>query len=101
MLLVVSLPPSYRHLEYILLYNNHDTISFKVKASLPSNEKFDLEVRTEKGEGVLVKSEPFGNRNANKPKFKRHKPNKFCKYCKKKGHLVDDYYSLKTKKGER
>ena len=36
-LLVVSLPPSYKHFKEILLYSNNDTISFKdVKANLLS-----------------------------------------------------------------
>ena len=45
-----------------------------------------------------MKSQSFDNKNTNKPKFKRHKSNKFCKYCKKQGQLVDDCYCLKNKR---
>jgi len=80
-LLVVSLPPSYRNFKEISLYSNHDTIPFEdVKASLLYKEKFDLEVRAENGKDLLVKGESFDNRNTNKSKFQRHKSNKFCKY---------------------
>ena len=44
-LLVVSLPHSYKYLREILLYSNNDTLSFKeVKANLLSKGKFELEV---------------------------------------------------------
>jgi len=52
-LLVVSLHASYKYFKKILLYNNNDTLSFEgIKANLLSNEKFDLKVRAEKGQGL-------------------------------------------------
>jgi len=55
-------------------------------------------MQVEKGEGLLLKGECFDNKNTNRRKFKRHKYDKCCKYCRKRGHLVDDYYNLKNKR---
>ena len=63
-LLVVSLPPSYKHFKEIMLYSNSDTISFEdVKSNLLSKEKFDLDVHTESAEGLMVRgrTEKKGN----------------------------------------
>jgi len=85
-LLVVSLDSSDRQLKEILFYSNHYIISFEdIKASLQSKEKFDLKVWTKKGEGLLVKSESLDHRNTNKPKFERHKFNKFVNIIRCKG----------------
>jgi len=44
-LLVVSLPPSYKHFKEILLYSNDGVLSFEdFKSNLLSKEKLDLEV---------------------------------------------------------
>ena len=86
-LLVVSLPSSYKHFKKILLYSNDKTLSFKdVEASLFSKEKFNLELHSnDKGEGLNVRCRPPGKkgtirRNSNS-NSKRCKSNKFCKYC--------------------
>ena len=98
-LLVVSLPSSYKHFKEILLYSNKETLSFEdVKASLLSKEKFDLEMRGEKIEGLFVRGEFFDKRNTDKSTFKGRKPNKFCKYCKKRGHLIDECWHVKDKR---
>ena len=55
-LLVVSLPPSYKHFKEIMLYSNSDTISFEdVKANLLSKEKFDHDIHADPGEGLAVR----------------------------------------------
>ena len=56
-LLVVSLPSTYKHFKEIMLYGNNDTSSFEdVKSNLLSKEKFDLEVHSmDKGEGLSVR----------------------------------------------
>ena len=57
---VVPLPASDKHFKEILLYGNNGTLSFEdVKANLLSKEIFSLQVRAEKGEGLLVKGESF------------------------------------------
>jgi len=88
-LLAVSLPSSYKHLKEILLYSNNDALSFEgVKASLLSEEKFNLEVRSnDKADGLNVRSRPFGkegtNRRNSRLKSGGRKSRKFYKYCKK------------------
>ena len=103
-LLVVSLPSLYKHFKEILLYSNNDTLSFEdIKASLLSKPEFDLEARSnDKANGINVRSRPFGkegtNRKNSHSKCRGRKSNKFCKHCKKQGHLVDERCSLKSKK---
>ena len=66
-LLVVSLPSSYKHFKEIMLYSNSDTISFEdVKANLLSKEKFDHDIHADPGEGLAVTgrtTEKRGNGN--------------------------------------
>jgi hypothetical protein len=56
-LLVVSLPPSFKHFKEIMLYGNHTSLSFEnVKSNLLSKEKFDVDSRSEpEGEGLIVR----------------------------------------------
>jgi hypothetical protein len=56
-LLVVSLPPSFKHFKEIMLYGNHTSLSFEnVKSNLLSKEKFDVDSCSEpKGEGLIVR----------------------------------------------
>ena len=92
-LLVVSLPASYKHFKEILSYNNNNTLSFEdVKANLLFKEKFDLEAHTEKGEGLSVRGESFDKGNISKSKFERRKSNKFCSYCRKLGHVMSECF---------
>jgi len=103
-LLVVILPSSYKHFEEILTYSNNETLSFKdVKASLLSKEQFDLELcPNDKVECLNVRGRPFRKegtiRRNSHSKSRGHKSNKFCRYSKKQGYLVDECYSLKNKK---
>lgn len=93
-LLVVSLPASYKHFKKKLLYNNKNTLSFEdVNANLLSKEKFDLEVRTKKGEGLLVRGKSFDKGNISKSKFERRKSKKSYSYCRKSGHVIVNVFS--------
>ena len=84
--LAVSLPPSYKHFNEIMLYNNNDTLSFDdVNANLLSQENFDLEVRSnDKAKSVSVRGRTCekegANRRNNKSKSRGHKSNKLFKY---------------------
>ena len=50
-LLVVSLPRSYKYFKEIMLYSNFDTISFEdVKSNLLSKEKFDHDIHADPAE---------------------------------------------------
>ncbi|KAF1884185.1 hypothetical protein Lal_00035251 [Lupinus albus] len=102
-LLVVSLPSTYKHFKEIMLYGNNDTLSFEdVKSNLLSKEKFDLEVNSvDKGEGLSVRGRTQEKRSTSYKKFKSksrcRKSNKTCRYCKKPGHDIPDCFILKKK----
>ena len=63
-----------------------------------SKEKFDLEIRAEKGEGLLVRGEYFNKGNTSESKFGNRKSNKFCRYCRKSGHVIFECFKLKNKR---
>ena len=55
-LLVVSLPPSYKHFKEIMLYSNSNTISFEdVKSNMLSKEKFDHDIHADPAEGLVFR----------------------------------------------
>ena len=103
-LLVVSLPSSYKYFKEILLYNNNDAIPFEeVEANLLSNEKYDLEVRSDdKAEVLSVRGRSSEKDTTARRNFmsmlKGRKSSKFCKYCRKPGRVVDECYNLNNKK---
>jgi hypothetical protein len=102
-LLVVSLPSTYKHFKEIMLYGNNDSLSFEdVKSNLLSKEKFDLEVHSvDKGEGLSVRgrTQEKGSTSHKKSRSKSRgrKSNKTCRYCKKSGHEISDCFILKKK----
>ncbi|GJU91165.1 retrovirus-related pol polyprotein from transposon TNT 1-94 [Tanacetum coccineum] len=69
-LLVISLPASYKHFKEIMLYGNRETLSFDdVKSALLSKQKYDDDVEPESGKGLLknkLEREGKGN-NDKKP----------------------------------
>jgi len=89
-MLVVSLPSSYKHFKEILLYSNNDTLSFEdVKASLLSKEKFDLNVHSnDSGEGLNVRGRSFEKEGSNRrnicSKSRGRKTTKFAGIAKGK-----------------
>ena len=95
-LLVVLLPPSYKHFKEIMLYSNSNTISFEdVKSNLLSKEKFDLDIHADSAEGLAVrgKTTEKGNDNKSKNRSKSKNPHagKTCNCCGKLGHIVANY----------
>ncbi|PHT53674.1 hypothetical protein CQW23_08136 [Capsicum baccatum] len=99
-LLIVSLPPSYRHFKEIMLYGNNVTLSFDdVKSNLLSKEKFDTQIHSESsGEGLVVRgrNHEVGASGKNQSKSKG-KNSKYCRYCKKRNHEISECYKLKNK----
>jgi len=93
-LLVVCLPPSYKHFKGNMLYSNSDTISFEdIKSNLLSKEKFDHDIHTDSAEGMVVRgrtTEKRGNGGSRKncSKFRNPHAGKTCNYCGKLGHIV-------------
>ena len=99
LLLVVSLPPSYKNFKEILLYSNNDTLSFEdVKANLLSMENFDLEVRGEKFEGLFVRGKSYRNGTIAKSQVGIPRSIKFCHYCRKTRHVVSECFKLKNQR---
>jgi hypothetical protein len=94
MLLLVSLPPSFKHFKEFILYGNHTSLTFEnVKSNLLSKEKIDVDSRSEsKGEGFIVRGRTQQVRSSNKPKSRSKlrdpKSNNFCHYCKADNHVI-------------
>ncbi len=87
MLLLCSLPPSYKSFRETLIYGR-DKISFEdVKGHLLSRDKLDnelhLDSKADRQASVLVASK---------------KRDKRCRYCKKLGHVKADCYKLRNKR---
>ncbi|MFQ6658975.1 hypothetical protein Gotur_028041, partial [Gossypium turneri] len=87
MLLLCSLPPSYKSFRETLIYGK-DKLSFEdVKGHLLSRDKlnneFGLDSKADRQASVLVASK---------------KRNKRCRYCKKLGNVKADCYKLKNKR---
>jgi len=102
-LLVVSLPPSYKHFKEIMLYSNSDTISFEdAKSNLLSKEKFDHDIHIDSATGLTVRGRPTekegnGGRRKNRSKSKNPHTGKTCNFCGKLGHIVAKCWKLKNK----
>jgi hypothetical protein len=86
-LLVVSLPPSFKHFKEIMLYGNHTSLSFEnVKSNLLSKEKIDVDSRSEpKGEGLIVRGSRY------------HKSNLYYRYCRKNTHHISQCPRVRNK----
>ncbi|MFQ6666878.1 hypothetical protein Gotur_033080, partial [Gossypium turneri] len=87
MLLLCSLPPSYKSFREALIYAR-DKLSFKnVKGHLLSRDKLDnelhLDSKADRQASVLMAS---------------NKRDKTCRYCKKLGHVKADCYKLRNKR---
>ena len=69
-LLVVSLSPSYKYFEEIMLYSNSNAISFEdVKSNLLSKEKFDHDIHADPAEGLVIRGRTTEQKkNSNKKK---------------------------------
>jgi hypothetical protein len=102
-LLVVSLPPSFKNFKEIMLYRNHTSLTFENdKSNLLSKEKIDVDSRSEsKDEGFIVRGRPQQAGSSNKPKSRSEsrdrKSNNFCCYCKADNHVISQCPKLKNK----
>nr|GEV49489.1 retrovirus-related Pol polyprotein from transposon TNT 1-94 [Tanacetum cinerariifolium] len=96
-LLVISLPASYKHFKEIMLYGNHETLSFDdVKSTLLSKQKYDDDVEPKSGEGLVARgrsSDRESKRNNEK------KPEIAAEVAIAKGDSDGDVYlAIDTKK---
>jgi hypothetical protein len=84
-LLVVSLPPSFKNFKEIMLYGNHTSLTFEnVKSNLLSKEKLDVDSEP-KGEGLIVRGS------------EDHKSNIYCHYCRKNTHNISQCPKVRNK----
>ncbi|KAL8161669.1 hypothetical protein V2J09_013158 [Rumex salicifolius] len=109
-LLICSLPSSYKHFKEIMLYgNNSDSLCLEdVKSNMLAKEKFDVDKDSESNaEGLYVRGRNGDKPSKHRSKFKPKPDNKYkgsnnngksCKYCKKAGHDVSECFKLKNKK---
>ncbi|KAL5740548.1 hypothetical protein ACOSQ2_029728 [Xanthoceras sorbifolium] len=105
LMLLRSLPPSYKHFRDTLIYSRQTLKLEDVKAALFSKELIDKELGTSRNdspaEGLLVrgrtpdKSSSSNQRSRSRSKS-RHR-NLTCNYCKKKGHIKSECFKLKNK----
>ncbi|CAD6202432.1 unnamed protein product [Miscanthus lutarioriparius] len=112
LILLCSLPSSFSNFRDTLLYN-HDTLTLdEVSEALHAKEKMKLMVSSEgsasKGEALSVRGRTDNkSNNGNRGKSSHHykgrsksrnkQGDKFCKYCKKDNHFIDECYKLKNK----
>jgi hypothetical protein len=102
-LLVVSLPPSFKHFKEIMLYENHTSLTFEnVKSNLLFKEKFDVDSRSEsKDESFIVRGRTqqagSSNKLRSRSKSRDRIPNNFCRYCKDDNHVISQCPKLKNK----
>ncbi|MFQ6658646.1 hypothetical protein Gotur_027809, partial [Gossypium turneri] len=87
MLLLYSLPHSYKSFRETLIYSR-DKLSFEdMKGHLLSRDKLDnefgLDSKADRQASILVASK---------------EQDKKCRYCKKLGHVKADYYKLRNKR---
>ncbi|MFQ6668891.1 hypothetical protein Gotur_034366 [Gossypium turneri] len=87
MLLLCSLPPSYKSFKETLIYSRDKLLFKDVKGHLLSKDKLDnefgLDSKADIQASVLVASK---------------KQDKICRYCKKLGHVKVDCYKLRNKR---
>ncbi|KAL5834208.1 hypothetical protein ACOSQ4_013705 [Xanthoceras sorbifolium] len=105
LMLLRSLPPSYKHFRDTLIYSRQTLKLEDVKAALFSKELIDKELGTSRNdspaEGLLVRGRtPYKSSSSNqrlKSRSKSRHRNLTCNYCKKKGHTKSECFKLKKK----
>nr|GEW13720.1 retrovirus-related Pol polyprotein from transposon TNT 1-94 [Tanacetum cinerariifolium] len=86
-LLVISLPASYKHFNEIMLYGNRETLSFNdVKSALLSKQKYDDDVEPESSEGLVARGQSSDRGNNEK------KPEKSAEVAIAKGNSDSNVY---------
>ncbi|KAL5785210.1 hypothetical protein ACOSQ2_007602 [Xanthoceras sorbifolium] len=111
LLLLCSLPSSYRHFRETMLYRK-DTISLKdVKTALETNEKIDHDITRQssnsQGQGLYARRRPEQRgrsqdrgKSKSKHRSKSRSRDVVCWYCKEPGHVRSKYNKLQKKKRE-
>lgn len=101
--LLSSLPESYSHFRDTIIYSRDVLVLDEVYTALDSKEKmkhitggYSSDAKAE-GLNARGKIPQSSNRTVSKSKGKQ----KFCNYCHKKGHTIDECFKLKIKEEEK
>jgi gag-polypeptide of LTR copia-type len=103
LLLLCSLPTSYKAFRHMMIYSRDYICLEDVKSNLQAKLHIDNEmINMEKGGqsvGLVVDRDRSYDKNPKHSRARsksRHK-NLTCNYCRKKGHIKADYFKLKNK----
>nr|GEW92020.1 retrovirus-related Pol polyprotein from transposon TNT 1-94 [Tanacetum cinerariifolium] len=96
-LLVISLPASYKHFKEIMLYGNRETLLVDdVKSALLSKQKYNDDVEPESGEGLVARGRSYDREDKGN---NEKKPKKAAEVAIAKGDSDGDVYlAIDTKK---
>uniref|UniRef100_A0ACD5ZUM4 Uncharacterized protein n=1 Tax=Avena sativa TaxID=4498 RepID=A0ACD5ZUM4_AVESA len=110
LLLLCSLPSSYTHFRDTILLRRDELTLAEVHDALKQRKKMKTMVGSDgtssKAEALQVRGRTeqrynnYGNRDKSKDGRSRSKYNgkdKFCRYCKKSNHVIDDCWKLQNK----
>uniref|UniRef100_A0ACD5UZL7 Uncharacterized protein n=1 Tax=Avena sativa TaxID=4498 RepID=A0ACD5UZL7_AVESA len=110
LLLLCSLPSSYTHFRDTILLSRDELTLVEVHDALKQREKMKTMVGSDetssKAEALQVRGRTeqrynnYGNRDKSKDGRSRSKSkgkDKFCRYCKKSNHVIDDCWKLQNK----
>ena len=98
--LLCSLPPSYKTFRDTVSYGKNTISLDEVKAALFSKEVMDKEltVRSSSGQGEALNMRGrFKEKDKNRSRSKSRYKNLTCNYSKKKGHIKAERFKLKNK----
>ncbi|KAJ0105981.1 hypothetical protein Patl1_17772 [Pistacia atlantica] len=103
LLLLCSLPASYKNFRNTMIYDRGELPLEKVKSNLETKEKIDKNLVVTKGSNQSVRlfvdrgRTHESNSNSAKSRSKSRHRNLTCNYCKKKGHIKTDCFKWKNK----
>ena len=115
LLLLCSLPSSFASFRDTILLSRDELTVSEVYEALQSREKMKGMVHSEgsssKGDALQVRgrteqrssneSNDRWKNQENRSRSKSKPPKKFCKYCKKKTHFIDECWKLKNKENRK
>lgn len=100
--LLSSLPDSYSNFRDTIMYSRDTLVLDEVITALDSKEKMKQITNggsEVKAEGLNVRGRLFekGSSSSGRARSKSKVKRKFCNYCHKKGHVIEECYKLKNK----
>ncbi|KAJ9567521.1 hypothetical protein OSB04_003487 [Centaurea solstitialis] len=106
LILLCSLPPSFGTFMDTIIYSRDSLSLDEVYTALSSKEKMtEINPGHEpRAEGLNARGRPFEKCSSSSSKSRsksRGKPRKFCNFCKRKGHIMDECFKLQAKNKAR